>query len=63
MVVIYVFDVDIEVKKQIDSVVARNPKVWGLIPHADSEFFSLSHAHDKTKNIFLYLKQDAADPS
>ena len=56
MVVIYVFDVDIEVKKQIDSVVARNPKVWGLIPLADSDFFSLYHAHDKTKNIFLYLK-------
>ena len=23
------------------------------IPHGDSEFFSLSHARDKTKNIFL----------
>ena len=33
----------------------RNPKVWGSIPHGDSEFFSLAHARDKTKNIFLYF--------
>ena len=34
------------------SIRARNPKVWGLIPHGDSEFF---RARDKTKNIFLYF--------
>ena len=34
---------------------ARNPKVWGSIPHGDSEFFSFSHARDKTKNIFNYF--------
>ena len=39
---------------QWQSVGAQNLKVWGLIPHGDSEFFSLSHACDKTKNIFLY---------
>ena len=32
------------------SIGARNP-----IPHGDSEFFSFSHARDKTKNIFLYF--------
>ena len=36
------------------SIGKRNPKVWGSIPHGDSEFFSLSHARDNTKNIFLY---------
>ena len=30
----------------------QNSKVWGSIPHRD---FSLSHAVDKTKNIFLYF--------
>ena len=34
---------------------ARNPKVRGSIPHGDSEFFSFSHARDKTKNIFNYF--------
>ena len=34
---------------------ARNAKVWGSIPHGDSEFFSFSHARDKTKNIFNYF--------
>ena len=29
--------------------------VWGSIPYGDSEFFSLSQARDKTKNIFLYF--------
>ena len=33
---------------------ACNPKVWGSIPLGDSDFFSMSHAPDKTKNIFLY---------
>ena len=31
----------------------ENPKVWGSSPYGKSEFFSLSHARDKTKNIFL----------
>ena len=30
-----------------------NPKVWGSTPRGDSEFFSFSHARDKTKNIFF----------
>ena len=34
---------------------ARNPKVWGSIPHEASEFFSLSHARDKIKNVFHYF--------
>ena len=31
------------------SISAWNPKIQGLIPHGDSEFFSLSHARDKRK--------------
>ena len=31
--------------------VLRNPKVWGSIPYGN--LFFLSHARDKTKNIFL----------
>ena len=34
---------------------AQNLKVWGSIPHGYSGFFSFSHTHDKTKNIFLYF--------
>ena len=33
----------------------HDPKVWGSIPLGDSEFLSLSHARDKTKDIFLYF--------
>ena len=36
----------------------QNLKVWGSIFHEDSEFFSLSHTHDKTKkqlSLFLYV--------
>ena len=58
MVVIYVYDTDIEVKKTNRQCCSAESE--GL--RFDS-FFSLSHAHDKTKNIFLYLKHDAADPS
>ena len=29
--------------------------VGDSIPHGDSEFFLLSHARDKTENIFLYF--------
>ena len=32
---------------------AQNSKVFGSIPPWNSEFFSLSHAGDKTKTIFL----------
>ena len=28
---------------------------FDTIPHVDSEFFSLPHARDKTKNISLYF--------
>ena len=34
---------------QWQSIWRWNPKVWGAIPHGDSEYFSLSHARDKTK--------------
>ena len=34
----------------------RSERSESLIPHGDSEFFSLSHARDKTKNIFLMCK-------
>ena len=37
------------------SIGARNPKVWGSFPQGESKFFSLSHARDKTKNIFPYF--------
>ena len=37
------------------SIGARNPKVWGSITHGESDFFSLSQASDKAKNIFLYF--------
>ena len=37
------------------SIGARNPKVWCSFPQGDSKFFSLSHARDKTKNIFPYF--------
>ena len=37
---------------QWKSIWARNSKVWGSIPHGNSQFFSLSHIHDKVKNIF-----------
>ena len=40
---------------QWKSIRARNPKVWGSIPYGKSEFFSLSHARDKMKNILLYF--------
>ena len=33
----------------------KSESSWGIEPHGDSEFFSLSHARDKTKNIFLYF--------
>ena len=36
---------------QQQSMGARNPKVWGSIPHGDLEF--LSHARDKRKDAFL----------
>ena len=38
----------------VQSIGARNPKVWGSI-------FSLSHARDKTKNIFLYPRVEPAN--
>ena len=39
------------------SIWAQNPKVLGAIPNGDSQFFSLSHARDKTKkDIFLYFQ-------
>ena len=38
----------------VQSIGARNPKVWGRI-------FSLSHARDKTKNIFLYPRVEPAN--
>ena len=33
--------------------VSATPEVLGWIPHGDSELFFLSHARDKTKNIFF----------
>ena len=38
----------------------RNPKVWGSIPHEDSELFLCSHARDKSflkQNIIWRRKQ------
>ena len=40
---------------QWQSIEPRNAKVWGSIPHAGLRIFSLSHARDMTKNIFLYF--------
>ena len=34
---------------------ARSRKVWGSIAYGGSEFFSLFHGRDKTKNNFLYF--------
>ena len=34
---------------------ARNPMVWGSIPHGESRIFSLSNARERMKNIFLYF--------
>ena len=34
---------------------SKASQVWGSIHHWDSELFSLSHAREKTKNIFLYF--------
>ena len=39
----------------VQSIGARKPKVWG------SNFFSLSRARDKTKNIFLYPRVEPAN--
>ena len=45
------------------SIGARNPKVWGSIPHGVLRIFSLSHVCDKTKiNIFLNLPNVIALP-
>ena len=40
---------------------ARNLKVWGSIPHWDSEFFSLSYALDKTKKNIFSISQVLQD--
>ena len=39
----------------------KSESSWGIEPHGDSEFFSLSHARDKTKKhppLFLYRAQN-----
>ena len=40
---------------QWKSIRARNPKVWGTIPHKDSEFFLVPRSWQDEKNIFLYF--------
>ena len=43
---------------QWQNIGARNPKVWGSIPHKDLDFFPLSYARDKTKkhlSLFMNL--------
>ena len=37
------------------SIGARNPMVWGSIPHGEWRIFSLSNARERMKNIFLYF--------
>ena len=36
------------------NIAARDPKVWGSIPHGDSEFFFFPRSWQDEKNIFLY---------
>ena len=36
------------------SVPIRNPKIWGSIPHGESEFFLCLTLVTRRKNIFLY---------
>ena len=43
---------------QWKSIRARNPKVWGTIPHRDSEFFLVPRSWQDEKNIFLYFFTD-----
>ena len=40
---------------QWKSIRARNPKVWGTIPHRDSKFFLVPRSWQDEKNIFLYF--------
>ena len=40
---------------QWKSIRARNPKVWGTIPHRESEFFLVPRSWQDEKNIFLYF--------
>ena len=50
---------------QLQNIGARNPKVWGSIPHRDSDFFSfvLRSWQDEKTSFFVYEPVGEIRPS